>query len=47
MSKYYTKEEKAEVKGGGKRKEEDPKSKESEISAPAEARTLQMPGGIS
>ena len=45
MSKYYTKEEKAEVKGGGKRKEEDPKSKESEISAPAEARTLQMPGG--
>ena len=33
MSKYYTKEEKAEVKGGGKRKEEDPKSKESEISA--------------
>ena len=45
MSKYYTKEEKAEVKGGGKKKEEDPKSKESEISAPAEARTLQMPGG--
>ena len=45
MSKYYTKEEKAEVKGGGKRKEEDPKSKESEISAPAEARTLQMPSG--
>ena len=41
MSKYYTKEEKAEVKGGGKKKEEDPKSKESEISAP----TLQMPGG--
>ena len=39
MSKYYTKEEKAE------KKEEDPKSKESEISAPAEARTLQMPGG--
>ena len=38
-SKYYTKEEKAEVKGGGKKKEEDPKSKESEISAPAEART--------
>ena len=31
MSKYYTKEEKAEVKGGGKRKEEDPKGKESEI----------------
>ena len=45
MSKYYTKEEKAEVKGGGKRKEEDPKGKESEISAPAEARTLQMPSG--
>ena len=45
MSKYYTKEEKAEVKGGGKKKEEDPKSKESEISAPAEARALQMPGG--
>ena len=43
MSKYYTKEEKAEVKGGGKRKEEDPKSKESEISAPAEARISQMP----
>ena len=40
-----TKEEKAEVKGGGKKKEEDPKSKESKISAPAEARTLQMPGG--
>ena len=33
------------MKGGGKKKEEDPKSKESEISAPAEARTLQMPGG--
>ena len=45
MSKYYTKEEKAEVKGGGKRKEEDPKGRESEISAPAEARTLQMPSG--
>ena len=27
MSKYYTKEEKAEVKGGGKRKEEDPRVK--------------------
>ena len=45
MSKYYTKEEKAEVKGGGKKKKEDPKSKESEVSAPAEAQTLQMPGG--
>ena len=33
------------MKGGGKRKEEDPKGKESEISAPAEARTLQMPSG--
>ena len=37
MSKYYTKEEKAEVKGGGKKKEEDSKSKESKISALAEA----------
>ena len=45
MRKYYTKEEKAEVKGGGKEKKDDPKSKESEISAPAEAQTLQMPGG--
>ena len=45
MSKYYTKEEKAEVKGGGKKKKEDPKSKDSEISAPAEAQILQMPGG--
>ena len=45
MRKYYSEEEKAEVKGGGKKKKEDPKSKESEISAPAEAQTLQMPGG--
>ena len=45
MRKYYTEEEKAEVKGGGKKKKDGPKSKESEISAPAEAQTLQMPGG--
>ena len=44
MRKCYTEEEKAEVKGGGKRKKEEPKSKGSEISAPAEAQTLQMPG---
>ena len=42
--KYYTEEEKAEVKGGGKKKKEEPKSKGSEISTPAEAQTLQMPG---
>ena len=42
MRKYYTEEEKAEVKGG---EEEEPKSKESEVSAPAETQTLQMPGG--
>ena len=44
MRKYYTEEEKAEVKGGGKKKKEEPKSKGSEISTPAEAQTLQMPG---
>ena len=45
MRNYYTEEEKAEVKGGGKKKKDGPKSKESEVSAPAEAQTLQMPGG--
>ena len=44
MRKYYTEEEKAEVKGGGKKKKEEPKSKGPEISTPAEAQTLQMPG---
>ena len=44
MRKYYTEEEKAEVKGGGKKKKKEPKSKGPEISTPAEAQTLQMPG---
>ena len=44
MRKYYTEEEKAEVKGGGKKKKEEPKSKGPEISTPADAQTLQMPG---
>ena len=45
MRKYYTEDEKAEVKGGGKKKKDGPKSKESEISAPAETQKLHMPGG--
>ena len=38
--KYYTEEE----KGGGKKKKEEAKSEGSEISTPAEAQTLHMPG---
>ena len=33
------------MKGGGKKKKDGPKSKESDMSAPAETQTLQMPGG--
>ena len=32
------------MKGGGKKKKEEPKSKGPEISTPAETQTLQMPG---
>ena len=45
MRKYHTEEEKAEVKGGGKKKKDGSKSKESETSAPAETQKLQMHGG--